>query len=430
MPQNPHLTAPLDDYQKICKEYHSSFQYEPHVTYCSPVFDSYLCWGPTPAGVMASQFCPPARFSDTTRFAFRMCEENGMWQGRRKNESGNIGWTNYTPCFPPEVIELLEKVKDNTQAMLYIAQITRYIEIVGFTFSFFTLSGSLKVLISNRSLRNTRTKIHINLFVAMLLQIIVRLILYIDQEIVRIYFGGGTTGTGIVNTPILCEVSYTFLEYAITEMFIWMFIEGWYLNSVVTSDVLKSEMAFTVVCSISWVGPFLLTLMWAAATFIHYAKEGAATCWYGYNFLDIYWIVQGPRLAIIIINLTFMLNILRVLVTRMHRDIHNDATRVKKGVRAMFLLLPLLGITNVLNMTEAPLDGPTWYFATWSYVTHFFRSFQGTIIAVLYCFLNSEVQAVYIKKFNDWRALRETRRRQGDLRRNGRHPNLISALTQ
>lgn len=63
----------------------------------------------------------------------------------------------------------------------------------------------------------------------------------------------------------------------------------------------------------------------------------------------------------------------------------------RKAVRAAVVLLPLLGITNVLFMIEAPLDNVR-KFALWSYTTHFLRSFQGLFIATLYCFLNGEVR--------------------------------------
>lgn len=65
--------------------------------------------------------------------------------------------------------------------------------------------------------------------------------------------------------------------------------------------------------------------------------------------------------------------------------------QVRKAVRAAVVLLPLLGITNLLLMTEAPLDRSALEFALWSYITHFFTSFQGFFIAMLYCFLNGEV---------------------------------------
>jgi hypothetical protein len=65
---------------------------------------------------------------------------------------------------------------------------------------------------------------------------------------------------------------------------------------------------------------------------------------------------------------------------------------LRKAVRAALVLLPLLGITNLVNMTEAPLDRAVWAFALWSYSTYFLTSFQGFFIAFLYCFLNGEVR--------------------------------------
>lgn len=63
----------------------------------------------------------------------------------------------------------------------------------------------------------------------------------------------------------------------------------------------------------------------------------------------------------------------------------------RKAARAALILLPLLGTTNILNMIEVPLTGSVWRFATWSYITHFLRSFQGFFLAVIYCFSNGEV---------------------------------------
>lgn len=68
---------------------------------------------------------------------------------------------------------------------------------------------------------------------------------------------------------------------------------------------------------------------------------------------------------------------------------HVGASR--KAVKAAIVLLPLLGITNVLNMIVAPLGRSAAEFGLWSYATHFLTSFQGFFIALLYCFLNGEV---------------------------------------
>lgn len=114
-------------------------------------------------------------------------------------------------------------------------------------------------------------------------------------------------------------------------------------------------------------------------------------CWWGYNFTAIYWIVEGPRLAMLLVNLVFLLNIIRVLILKLRRTNTSDIQQARKAVRAAIFLIPLLGITNILNMTEAPLDRTPFEFALWSYTTHFLTSFQGFFIATLYCFLNNEV---------------------------------------
>lgn len=64
----------------------------------------------------------------------------------------------------------------------------------------------------------------------------------------------------------------------------------------------------------------------------------------------------------------------------------------RKSVKAALMLLPLLGIPNILQTIPFP---PTkknlTYFAIYTYVASFSYQFQGFFIAVLYCFTNREV---------------------------------------
>lgn len=115
-------------------------------------------------------------------------------------------------------------------------------------------------------------------------------------------------------------------------------------------------------------------------------------CWWGYNFTSIYWILEGPRLAVLLLNFIFLLNIIRVLVVKLRQSHSSDIEQVRKAVRAAIVLIPLLGITNILNMTDAPLHKTALEFGIWSYTTHFLTSFQGLFIAMIYCFLNNEVR--------------------------------------
>ncbi|EDW35058.1 GL12858 [Drosophila persimilis] len=92
------------------------------------------------------------------------------------------GWTDYGPCYRPEVIRLMQQMgSKDIDLYIEIARHTRTLEIVGLCLSLLALLVSLVIFCSFRSLRNNRTRIHKNLFVAMVLQVLIRLTIYLDQ---------------------------------------------------------------------------------------------------------------------------------------------------------------------------------------------------------------------------------------------------------
>ncbi|KAL1116635.1 hypothetical protein AAG570_005107 [Ranatra chinensis] len=228
---------------------------------------------------------------------------------------------------------------------------------------------------------------------AMVIQVVIRLTLYIDQAIIRNQKASYHFRQGIDNTPILCEASYVLLEYARTAMFMWMFIEGLYLHNVVTVRVFQEKSYYRMYSGLGWGLPVVMTAAWALTTAAHLRTK----CWWGYNLTLYFWMLEGPRFAVILLNFLFLLNIIRVLVVKLRQSRTSELEQVRKAVRAAVVLLPLLGITNLVNMTEAPLDRQVWEFAVWSYSTHFLTSFQGLFVALIYCFLNGEVstQSIY-----------------------------------
>lgn len=44
-------------------------------------------------------------------YAERRCSSEGTWEGKPGGTS--VGWTNYTPCFSPEVVQLFRKLYAN-----------------------------------------------------------------------------------------------------------------------------------------------------------------------------------------------------------------------------------------------------------------------------------------------------------------------------
>ncbi|CAL4125486.1 unnamed protein product, partial [Meganyctiphanes norvegica] len=183
--------------------------------------------------------------------AYKNCDISSRWAGKEPSDfSLPQGWTNYTTCFYPEIREILLKwgngTQEDAQKKLDIARGTRILEIIGLSLSLASLTVSLVIFCYFRSLKNNRTRIHRNLFVAMLIQVMIRLALYIDQAVIRGHIvdtvnshQANGTRKGIDNTPILCEASYVLLEYSRTAMFMWMFIEGLYLHNKITVTVFQ-----------------------------------------------------------------------------------------------------------------------------------------------------------------------------------------------
>ncbi|XP_069936149.1 PDF receptor-like, partial [Cherax quadricarinatus] len=285
-----------------------------HERWCNATWDLVLCWPPTPAGHNVQMPCPPVKGVDPSKFVTKRCDESGRWAGKTSGDfSIPQGWTNYTVCFTEAIQEIIRELykqsEEDAQMKMNIAQGTRIMEIIGLSVSLASLCASLAIFFYFRSLKNNRTRIHRNLFVAMVIQVMIRLVLYIDQAIIRGHSAGHSAGhinssrQGIDNTPVLCEASYILLEYARTAMFMWMFIEGLYLHNKITVTVFQHRFYYSVYHAVGWGIPVLMTAAWATATALHH---GNSRCWWGYNFTTYFWILEGPRFSVITVRYIYI----------------------------------------------------------------------------------------------------------------------------
>ncbi|KAJ8968875.1 hypothetical protein NQ317_008131 [Molorchus minor] len=130
--------------------------------------------------------------------------------------------------------------------------------------------------------------------------------------------------------------------------------------------------------------------------------EAWEKCWIKESRFEI--IHQIPVAATIILNLFFLINIVRVVVGKLRRGPANDgsgsgASRSSlQALRATLLLVPLLGL-NFLLTPFRPENGVAWehFYDLLSAIT---TSFQGLCVAILFCFCNGEVQAQIKRKWN------------------------------
>ncbi|CAF1028161.1 unnamed protein product [Rotaria sordida] len=372
--------------------------------YCPTVFEN-LCWPQTLANHSITISCSLLAMPgvDSSKFLTRHCLTTGIWSN-----------VSFKPCVYSDVWDLMNTFyisKTLSQRKRYtdILQAVRIIELVGLSVSFISVLVSLIIFFTLKSLYCSRTKIHINLLLAIFIQIIARIVNYGIQmkqsnnssQIESIECGndGSIRRHGISSIlKNMCPLIVIFLQFSISSMFMWMLCEGIHLNNILTVSVFKNYFKTYYFYILGWIVPLFMTLSWSIVMFV---KERDRKCWSNYNYLKYYWIIDGPRYAI---NFIFLLNIIRVLLVKIkegsekqireekHRRSSMNTKFVRKAVKAAIFLLPLFGITHMVETFVSPDPRSIALFALYCSVTYFLVTFQGFFCALLYCFLNTEVR--------------------------------------
>ncbi|XP_076461804.1 PDF receptor-like isoform X2 [Babylonia areolata] len=361
--------------------------------YCNATWDTVLCWPATLPNQTIWLPCPALHGLDTSKYAYRHCGPDGIWQGREPGDySKPSGYSFYASCYTSATKGLMEKYR-HLQHIKEVTGNARILEIVGLSVSLVSTILSLVIFCYFRSLRCHRTRIHKNLFVAIIVQITMRILMVVDQYIARKTGGevaGASSGSSgaLYDTPIFCEMLYALLEYTKTVKFMWMFVEGLYLHNMIAVAFFNGKPNYLLFYSLGWGFPVLVLTAWVVPMTQHFKVK----CWFAYYYTPLIWILEGPRAAVMAVNLGFLLNIIRVLVMKLRESHTNEAKRVRKAVKAAIILLPLLGLTNFVIMLE-PAGDDIILFSVWIFSGHFLTDFEGFFISLIYCFLNGEVQS-------------------------------------
>uniref|UniRef100_A0A3Q3WR52 Uncharacterized protein n=1 Tax=Mola mola TaxID=94237 RepID=A0A3Q3WR52_MOLML len=214
-----------------------------------------------------------------------------------------------------------------------------------------------------RRLHCTRNYIHLNLFVSFMLRAVAVFtkdtLLFSDDE---------TTDCSTQPSLVGCKASLVLFNYFIMANFFWLLVEGLYLHTLLLV-IYNYSIRFSIYMLIGWGrlrrrgttdGCFTLT----QASFLTSA-----------------------------INFILFISIIRILVQKLRcTDVGgNERSQYRRLAKSTLLLIPLFGINYVVFVyLMEPSD------KNMNYIKIFFElglgSFQGLIVAVLYCFLNSEVQ--------------------------------------
>ncbi|NXY80489.1 GLR protein, partial [Glareola pratincola] len=103
------------------------------------------------------------------------------------------------------------------------------------------------------------------------------------------------------------------------------------------------------------------------------------------------------------INLLIFMRILKVILAKLRANQKGYADYKLRLAKATLTLIPLFGIHEVVFIfaTDEQTTGILRYVKV--FFTLFLNSFQGFLVAVLYCFANKEVKSEMKKKWQLWK---------------------------
>ncbi|XP_052212919.1 adhesion G-protein coupled receptor D1-like [Dreissena polymorpha] len=101
----------------------------------------------------------------------------------------------------------------------------------------------------------------------------------------------------------------------------------------------------------------------------------------------LFWAFAGPVLAIVMANLIILVLVLKKLFGVSAMSKKTDAEKIKAGVRSVFILLPVLGLTWVLGIFAVNKDT-----LVFQYLFAIFNSVQGFLIFLVQCVFDKKVR--------------------------------------
>ncbi|XP_061820908.1 vasoactive intestinal polypeptide receptor 1b isoform X3 [Nerophis lumbriciformis] len=249
---------------------------------------------------------------------------------------------------------------------------------VGHSVSLVSLTTAIAVLCIFRKLHCTRNYIHMHLFVSFVLKAIAVLI----KDVVLYEVGEVDNCT---SSSVGCKVAMVFFQYAIMASFFWLLVEGLYLHALLAVSFFSERKYFWAYILIGWGGPAVFIAAWSVAK-TYYNDVG---CWDIIETSDVFWwIIKAPILASILMNFILFICIIRILRQKINcPDIgRNESNQYSRLAKSTLLLIPLFGI-NFIVFAFIPEQVKTQIRLVFDLIL---GSFQGFVVAVLYCFLNAE----------------------------------------
>ncbi|XP_008332446.1 vasoactive intestinal polypeptide receptor-like isoform X1 [Cynoglossus semilaevis] len=351
-------------------------QIENRTTGCSGTWDKITCWPSADTGEVVTIPCPKYLFYFSghifSRNLSKTCTKDGWTPFSIDSYIMDCGYN------PNSTFD------DNTGEFFFAIKVGYTI---GHSVSLISLSVAIVTLCLFRKLHCTRNYIHIHLFVSLILKAVAVFI----KDVVLYDVGETENCQGSVG----CKAVVVFFQYGIMASYFWLLVEGLYLYTLLVVSFFSEKKYFWWYILIGWGVPTIFIAAWV----ITKTLSNDPGCWETIDDSS-WWIVKTPILATILVNFFLFTFIIRILLQKMNSpDIgRKESNQYLRLAKSTLLLIPLFGINYIIFAFIPDHIHP--------HIRMVFDlilgSFQGFVVAVLYCFLNGEVQIEIRRKWRRW----------------------------
>ncbi|KAG8448450.1 hypothetical protein GDO86_015514, partial [Hymenochirus boettgeri] len=243
-------------------------------------------------------------------------------------------------------------------------------------------------------LRCTRNLIHCNLFVSFILRgvsLLTRDALLTHSMLQR---DGDFDSLLRERTLVGCRVAQTITLYCAAANYYWLLVEGLYLHNLLVVLSFCEESVLPRYMLLGWGAPVLFVVPWVLVRQLYENTE----CWERNDIRSHWWIIRSPILLAVLINFIIFIRIIRILLLKLRANQMRRSDRKYRLAKSTLTLIPLLGIHEaVFNLIPEESARGGFRYSKLG-VEVLLSSFQGLLVAVLYCFCNKEVQAELRRK--------------------------------
>uniref|UniRef100_A0A8B9IV72 Growth hormone-releasing hormone receptor n=1 Tax=Amazona collaria TaxID=241587 RepID=A0A8B9IV72_9PSIT len=348
---------------------------------CQTEWDGVSCWPAVPRGQTRALACPDILhvFKRTKALIRRNCTESG--------------WSLPSPPYY-SACELEPIGGNNTEEKRGYFVTMKVLYTCGYSTSLAALLLAIGTFSCFRKLHCTRNSIHIHFFTSFILRgaavFVKDAVLFSDESIDH-----------CTMSTVSCKAAIAFFQYSVLANFYWLLVEGMYLQTLLLLTFTSDKRYIWWYILIGWGVPMLTVCVWVV-TRLQYDNHG---CWDDYTN-PYWWVIKAPILLAIFVNFLIFLNVTRMLAQKIRSP---DISRSYKQqymrlTKSTLLLIPLFGVHYVvfaLFPEHIGVDARLYFELV-------LGSYQGFLVALLYCFLNGEVQAEIKRNWGKWQSSMES----------------------